>query len=234
MHGLALGHLRQDDVAHEEERRRGDAEGRDAGEDLVVRLREARQPACGLMVSRRPTSNGSFFLTLRRRAGESRASARKHRYHCRTPRPHGPVSSAGEGFFINRLVLATGAAGGGATKADESARHVRTLIETRAIIAATIHALRRPQIAMTVLELPSNQVDAPSRCVWREPGTRPSASSKRASRYGTAATPRRRSQQETLHKSAYPRSSKGMWSIRLFAPSGTSSSSPSNSGVNTS
>ena len=140
MHGLALGHLRQDDVAHEEERRRGDAEGRDAGEDLVVRLREARQPACGLMVSRRPTSNGSFFLTLRRRAGESRASARKHRYHCRTPRPHGPVSSAGEGFFINRLVLATGAAGGGATKADESARHVRTLIATRAIIVARIHA----------------------------------------------------------------------------------------------
>ncbi len=44
------------------------------------------------------------------------------------------------GFFINRLVLATGAAGGGATNADESARQVRTLIATRAIIVARIHA----------------------------------------------------------------------------------------------
>ena len=43
------------------------------------------------------------------------------------------------GFFINRLVLATGAAGG-ATNADESARQVRTLIATRAIIVARIHA----------------------------------------------------------------------------------------------
>ena len=49
--------------------------------------------------------------------------------------------------------------------------------------------------------------------------------------------PRRRDRdhkQATLHKSAYPRSSNGMWSIKLFAPSGTSSYSPSKSGVNTS
>ena len=38
------------------------------------------------------------------------------------------------------MVLATGAAGGGATNADESARQVRTLIATRAIIVARIHA----------------------------------------------------------------------------------------------
>ena len=40
--------------------------------------------------------------------------------------------------------------------------------------------------------------------------------------------------QGTLQKRRHPRSSNGMWSIRLFAPSGTSSSSPSKSGVKTS
>ena len=48
--------------------------------------------------------------------------------------------------------------------------------------------------------------------------------------------PRRRDRDHNkeLYTRAYPRSSNGMWSIKLFAPSGTSSSSPSNSGVNTS
>ena len=63
---------------------------------------------------------------------------------------------------MNRLVLATGAAGGGATKADESARQVRTLIATRAIISATIHALRRPQIAMTRLLIKLRSTPGPS------------------------------------------------------------------------
>ena len=81
------------------------------------------------MLSRRPTSNGiNFFSHDVTIAPRRRARARKHRFHCRTPRPHGPVSRAGDGFFINCWVCRRTATGAGGAKPEASARHVRTLI----------------------------------------------------------------------------------------------------------
>ena len=55
---------------------------------------------------------------------------------------------------MNRLVLATGAAGGGATKADESARHVRTLIALeRAITSPRLRVKIAGKVDLTRLAI---------------------------------------------------------------------------------
>ena len=83
------------------------------------------------MLSRRPSSDverrrrDQFFSRRYAVAPASRASARKLRRRRVT---HGPVSRAGDGFFINCWVCRRTATGAGGAKPEASARHVRTLI----------------------------------------------------------------------------------------------------------
>ena len=131
---------------------------------------------------------------------------------------------------MNRLVLATGAAGGGATKADESARHVRTLIVLE-------RAITSPRLRVKI----AGKVDLTRLTILGWFGLSVTVASNSLSRVDVLGKPRETKTKTGIYTNAatvtrqdHPRSSKGMWSIKLFAPSGTSSSSPSNSGVNTS
>ena len=80
----------------------------------------------------------------RRNVDQGRTSNHGHHYSRRdaiaaTAYYRTPLAT-GEGFFINCLVCRLTATGAGGAKPDESARQVRTLIATRAIIVARIHA----------------------------------------------------------------------------------------------
>ena len=154
---------------------------------------------------------------------------------------HGPVSRAGDGFFMDCWVCRLTATGAGGANAAVKARQARTRIafdNAITLVATSVPPRPKTELMSRVTGSGNPHETDPPRskrtCFESLHAFRrlvAEASVPLQTRRDAATV---KHKQETLHKSAYPRSSNGMWSIKLFAPSGTSSSSPSKSGVNTS